>query len=187
MPTANRLNVHELPKAAAARWPEHVRTRVDASEGPVSFECDRECLRDVAKWLASDLSYSFATLVVEEQADAWSLRYVFYGDRDQGQAHLVLNQPLSNVSVPSISNDVHAADWHERECEDLFGLRFEGHPRLGDFVLHEDWPEGVNPMRRAFDALAPYPHREVDPAWRPATVVEAPGAFLMPIGPVYSG
>ena len=47
---------------------------------------------------------------------------------------------------------VHAADWHEREAEDLFGLNFAGHPRLGDFILHDDaWQENVEPMRRHFD------------------------------------
>ena len=80
---------------------------------------------------------------------------------------------------------VHAADWHERETEDLFGLCFEGHPRLGDFVLHEEWPEGVNPMRAASMRAAIHTER-LDPEWRPQTIVQAPGAFMMPIGPVYS-
>ena len=90
------------------------------------------------------------------------------------------------MTVPSISEHVHAADWHEREAEDLFGLVFEGHPKLGEFVLHEEWPEGVNPMRNGFDASQPLTMREVDPQWQPATIVEAPGAFGMPIGPVFS-
>jgi len=81
---------------------------------------------------------------------------------------------------------VHAADWHERETEDLFGIEFEGHPRLGDFVLHEDWPEGVNPMRPAFDGAHPPTERVSDPRWRPPAIVEAPGAFTMPVGPVFS-
>ncbi len=90
--------------------------------------------------------------------------------------------------VPSISGLVHgpSVDWHEREAEDLFGLSFEGHPRLGDFVLHEDWPEGVNPMRRDFDPRQPIAVRASEPRWEPPTVVAAPGAFAMPIGPVFA-
>ena len=60
-------------------------------------------------------------------------------------------------------------DWHEREAEDLFGLRFEGHPRLGEFVLHEDWPEGINPMRRSFNAMERFEPRAVEPKWEPPT------------------
>jgi formate hydrogenlyase subunit 5 len=89
-------------------------------------------------------------------------------------------------SVPSISTIIHAADWHEREAWDLFGLVFEGHPRLINIVRHEQWPAGVHPLRQDFDGSQPYPHLEVDPAWRPHSVVQAPGAFMMPIGPVYA-
>ncbi len=91
------------------------------------------------------------------------------------------------MTVPSISGHVHAADWHEREAEDLFGLAFEGHPKLGEFVLHEEWPEGVNPMRRAFDACQPLTMRELEPrmaAARPSS--RRPASFAMPIGPVFS-
>ena len=84
-----------------------------------------------------------------------------------------LRQPLEKMGVPSISERVHAADWHERETEDLFGLAFEGHPKLGEFVLHEEWPDGVNPMRRGFDAGQPLAMRELDPKWQPETIVEA--------------
>lgn len=72
--------------------------------------------------------------------------------------------------------------------EDLFELVFEGHPRLGDFVLHDDaWQEGLSPMRKSFDASRPFPHREPDLDWRPRRIVHTPGAFGMPVGPIYSG
>ena len=89
---------------------------------------------------------------------------------------------------PSVVEWIHAADWHEREAEDLFGVRFEGHPHLGDFVLHDDaWQEGVEPMRRGFDAQAALRHRLPDADWRPRRIVQEPGAFVMPIGPKFSG
>jgi Ni,Fe-hydrogenase III large subunit len=65
-------------------------------------------------------------------------------------------------------------------------LTFEGHPRLGEFILHEDWPDGVNPMRRSFDARHRSSDRHPSPKWDPPTVVAAPGSFAMPIGPVFS-
>ena len=87
-----------------------------------------------------------------------------------------------------ISLQVHAADWHEREAEDLFGINFEGHPRLGDFVLHNDlWQEAVAPMRRDFDRKCRAAARAPDTEWRPRRIVQDPGAFVMPVGPIYSG
>jgi Ni,Fe-hydrogenase III large subunit len=101
---------------------------------------------------------------------------------------VLVTTPLDEPSVPTIVKVVHAADWHEREAEDLFGIDFEGHPRLGDFVLHDDaWQEGVQPMRRRFSKQTPVSVRSPNTEWRPHRVVEAAGAFVMPIGPVFSG
>jgi len=42
-------------------------------------------------------------------------------------------------------------------------------------------------MRRHFDPQAAMRHRKSDADWRPLRIVEEPGAFVMPIGPKYSG
>ncbi len=159
------------------------------AEAPVCrVECDPDQFPQVWQWLIGDLEFAFATLVVEESPnDAWSLIYVFYRE-DSLWVHVEvqLSSPLS--AMPSVVGKLHgpSADWHEREAEDLFGITFEGHPRLGELILHEDWPEGVNPMRRDFDARRLPIHRDPEPRWNPPTVVEALGAFTMPIGPVFS-
>ena len=108
--------------------------------------------------------------------------------RGAGWVHVLVSAPLAENVFPSVVEWIHAADWHEREAEDLFGVRFEGHPHLGDFVLHDDaWQEGVEPMRRGFDAQAALHHRLPDADWRPRRIVQEPGAFIMPIGPKFSG
>jgi Ni,Fe-hydrogenase III large subunit/Ni,Fe-hydrogenase III component G len=153
------------------------------------LECGVDFLPKVCEWLTRDLDFSFATLIVEQTPRPdWSLLYVFYKDAVSPWVHVELHLERDVQTVPSLVDLVHGPsfDWHERETEDLFGLRFEGHPRLGDFVLHEDWPEGVNPMRRSFNAKEPFEHRTPDPKWEPPTIVTAPGAFTMPIGPVFS-
>jgi Ni,Fe-hydrogenase III large subunit len=133
------------------------------------------------------MGYNFGTLIVEEQESEWELRYVFYGG-DAGIVQVVARQPLASRAFGTLIGRVHAADWNEREAEDLFGLSFTGHPRLGDFVLHNDrWEEGLAPMSRRFSAHPPAPARRGTSDWRPLLVLEAPGAFAMPIGPVYSG
>jgi formate hydrogenlyase subunit 5 len=151
------------------------------------MECRPAELRDICEWLMGELRFTFATLLVEERP-TWSLTYVFYKDSKSPWVYVHLPLGADEKTVPSISGLVHgpSVDWHEREIEDLFGLSFEGHPRLGEFVLHEDWPEGTNPMRRDFDARQPLAARSSEARWQPPTVVSATGAFAMPIGPVFS-
>jgi len=182
------MELTRFPEEAQRRWGEALQIRLDSSRSLCELACNIRELPDMCRWLFSDLGYGLAGLIVEEGASAWELRYVFYGEREAGWVHVVVDQTLTEKAFPSISAQVHAADWQERESEDLFGLVFEGHPRLGDFVLHNDrWPENVAPMRKGFDGSQPLAHREPDLNWQPRRIVSAPGAFSLPIGPIYAG
>jgi formate hydrogenlyase subunit 5 len=167
-------------------WGERVAATLDAEVSILYLVCGPQDLVQLCDWLTRDCRFAFATLIVEDGSTSGSLTYVFYRDAGWPWVHISLSLADPAASVPSISEVVHSADWHEREAEDLFGLTFEGHPRLGEFILHEDWPEGVNPMRRDFNARQHLELREPDPKWEPPTIVSAPGAFAMPIGPVFS-
>jgi len=47
--------------------------------------------------------------------------------------------PKDAASMPS-STPVHrAAQWHERECGEMFGITFVGHPDPRHILLPEDW------------------------------------------------
>jgi NADH-quinone oxidoreductase subunit C len=56
--------------------------------------------------------------------------------------------PRANPSVPSVSDLWPAADWHEREAYDMFGIDFPGHPDLRRILCAEDW-EGF-PLRKDY-------------------------------------
>jgi formate hydrogenlyase subunit 5 len=145
-----------------------------------------QVLPSLTKFLFSEVRYAFGGLIVEERQE-WNLRYVFLAP-GSGWMHFVLRLPLTTTTIPSISAEVHAADWYEREAEDLFGLDFEQHPRLGDFILHDQvWHEAIAPMRKSFDATRVDMQKRPREDWRPVLVVKDPGAFAMPVGPVYEG
>jgi NADH-quinone oxidoreductase subunit C len=59
-----------------------------------------------------------------------------------------------------------AADWLERECYDMFGIRFEGHPDLRRILLYDSFVG--HPLRKDY----PYQRRqplveEIDPITHP--------------------
>jgi formate hydrogenlyase subunit 5 len=182
------MNRTELKEQIERRWPGNARGLFDAANATCEVQCSRALLPEICGRLFLEWNFSFAGLIVEEGASEWQWRCCFYGEGEAGWVHVLATAPLAEKTFPSIVKFVHAADWHEREAEDLFGLVFEGHPRLGDFILHDDaWQENVEPMRRHFDAQAAMQHRKPDADWRPHRVVQETGAFVMPIGPKFSG
>ena len=179
------MNLFELKKQIEERWPDLALCSLDAQNSICEIIIANPDLPELCRWLF-EREFSYAGLIVEEGASEWRLRHVFY-DRI-GWIHVLARAPLTEKVFPSIVKFVHAADWHEREAEDLFGLIFEGHPRLGDFVLHDDaWQENVDPMRRHFDLHSAMLYRKPRTDWRPHRIVREPGAFVMPIGPKFSG
>ena len=182
------MNIADVSTQVARRWPGKVEARPDSTGSSCELSCASKTLPAVCDWLFNAAGYSFAGLIVEEGASQWELRHVFYGGPDMGWVHVVVHSPLDDRTFPSIVAAVHPADWHEREAEDHFGLIFAGHPRLGDFVLHDDrWQEGLEPMRRGFNGHEAVQERQPNLNWRPRPIVSAPGSFMMPIGPVFAG
>ncbi len=53
-----------------------------------------------------------------------------------------------STEVPSLAGVYPGMEWHERECFDLFGINFIGHPNLTRILLPDDW-EG-HPLRKDY-------------------------------------
>ena len=51
--------------------------------------------------------------------------------------------------IESLTSVYAAAGWLERECYDMFGITFEGHPDLRRMLLADDWEEG-HPLRKDY-------------------------------------
>jgi NADH-quinone oxidoreductase subunit C len=51
--------------------------------------------------------------------------------------------------VPSLVPIWNGANWLERECYDMFGIIFAGHPNLKRMLLPDDWDEG-HPLRKDY-------------------------------------
>ena len=113
-------------------------------------------VHDVIRWLHDDQSqrYDFLSDVTAvEYRDAevpievvWHLRSLPFRRFLRVKAQLPKGQPLEITSVYDIYR---SADWLERECYDMFGIRFNGHPDLRRILMWEQYKEGF-PLRKDF-------------------------------------
>jgi Ni,Fe-hydrogenase III component G len=112
------------------------------------------------------------------------LFYAFALDSAHGFCLLRIPIPPDQPRFASLTNALPAANWQEREIQDLFGLKLEGHPNPRRCALHDDWPE-VYPLRKDFDLKTVLPPFQGERHL--FREVEGEGVFHVPVGPVHAG
>ena len=61
---------------------------------------------------------------------------------------LEVRAPDADPHIPSVCSTYPAANWHERETWDFFGIIFDGHPALTRIEMPDDWPG--HPQRKDY-------------------------------------
>ena len=74
--------------------------------------------------------------------------YHLYHNGHRQWLRLIVQVGGEEPQVPSIAHVFASANWAERECYDMFGIRFRGHPDLKRILMPDDW-EG-HPLRKDY-------------------------------------
>ena len=130
--------------------------RSDVVWGETTVVVRRDRLSDIVAWLHDDPAQRYNLLVDVTAVEfrdmelpievVWHLRSLPYRRFLRLKVELEKGQPLS---VPSVWGVYKGADWMERECFDMFGITFEGHPDLRRILMWEQYREGY-PLRKDF-------------------------------------
>ena len=130
--------------------------RAEVIWGETTVYVRPEAVLDVLRFLHDDENERYDYLVdvtAVEYRDmelplqvVWHLRSLPFRRFLRLKAELAKGTPLK---VPSVFPVYSGADWLERECYDMFGIVFEGHPDLRRILMWEQYQEGF-PLRKDF-------------------------------------
>jgi len=130
--------------------------RAEVVWGETTVIVDGARVHDIIEWLHDDVSerYDYLSDVtavefrdLEQPIEVvWHLRSLPFRRFLRVKVLLEKGAPMEVASVWDIYK---GADWLERECYDMFGITFAGHPDLRRLLMWEQYKEGY-PLRKDF-------------------------------------
>lgn len=112
---------------------------------------DRGHLVEVARFLREEQGYDLlSNLTAVDRPECFEVVYHLYSTADPGPplALKVRLEDKADPRLPSVMGVWEGANFQEREVYDLFGIVFEGHPKLERILLWEGFPG--HPLRKDF-------------------------------------
>ncbi len=126
--------------------PSHIIEVSVPREGRIFVYVSKEHLKKVIAFLKNEGFAHLAGITALEKSDAFELLY--HLSMEGTLLTVRVNLSLNDVA-PTITDIIPGALLYEREVHDLFGVKFEGHPDLKPFILPDDWPKDVYPLRKS--------------------------------------
>jgi len=130
----------------------------------ICINVKKQDIKDVAEFIRDDLGFDHAESVsgVDYPKDK-EIEVVYhlgsYSDPQLSKQILTLatraprednpNPGNDSTRLPSLREIFYSVEFHERECFEMLGVYFEGHPDNRRLLLPEDWAD-LPPMRKDF-------------------------------------
>lgn len=142
-----------IVEAISRRFGESV-VNATVFRGETTITTERKALLPLGRFLRDEPRLAFTFLsdlcAVDLHPRAPRFQVVYHLFAPAAGHRLRVKVPLDgeDAVIDSVTGIWETADWHERECFDLFGIRFRNHPDLRRILLPEAF-EG-HPLRKDF-------------------------------------
>jgi Ni,Fe-hydrogenase III large subunit/Ni,Fe-hydrogenase III component G len=108
-------------------------------------------LKTICTFMFRDLDARYITSIgVDDRpfSGMFLVAHNFAFTKDRLLCSILVHVPADNPQVDSITDEVPAASWAEREMRDMLGIEPIGHRYPKRLVLPDGWPDGLHPLRK---------------------------------------
>ncbi len=130
----------------------------EVSAGQTAIYVKREAVEEVLRYLHDELGFDHLADLCgvdylgwkgkKKKPERFEVVYNLYSIKNRTFLRVKVPVPESDPWVPTVTGIWGVANWFERECYDMFGIKFKGHPDLRRLLMPEDWPG--HPLRKDY-------------------------------------
>ncbi len=161
------MDVKAIHDALVARFGEKILSADFEVASPFAVVATED-LVEVAGFCKSDPGLAMDNLMClagvdypKEDPPRMEVVYQLYSYAHHHTFALKVHLPRENPAVPTLEGLFGVANFHERECWDMFGIVFTGHSDMRRILLPDDW-EG-HPLRKDWEDPEYYNGMHVKP------------------------
>ena len=139
----NTEKLHEFVekiKAENVAWVADVKD----ARGEVTVTVPRQSIAQVCQFLKTNHAFNMLADLCgadrgPEEEPRFEVNYHLFSTVHHSRLRLKVLLSEDEPNVPTVVTTWKAADWHERETYDMFGVIFDGHPDLRRILLPSDF------------------------------------------------
>lgn len=140
MPSALATTGQQTADAAKSKFGDKILA-IEMCPSDVILKISPAAWREVHAFLKDegfDLFVSVSAVDWIKENIFWVVSHVF-DTMKKRRISVKTELPRANPEIASLAHLYSAANWHERECFDLSGVTFSGHPNLRRILCPDDW------------------------------------------------
>ena len=155
-PHAKRTTqVKEVVEALREKFGGEVVHEASVYAGEYTVFVEKNEIRAVCRFLKEEEQFNYLSdlggIDQFQEEDRYEVFYNLVSMERGKRLRLKVRVDEDDLTVPSINEIYRAANWNERECYDMLGIRFDDHPDLRRMYMPEDFE--YHPLRKEFPLL----------------------------------
>lgn len=158
------MQPQQIAEQIKDRYPSEVR-EIREFRGQVSVIVRKDRIREIMRHLHDAPEFHFDFLedlcgvdYLGKKEPRFEVVYHLLSLRHSHAVRIRAEVPEDDCAIDSVVSVWAGADWHERECFDMYGVTFTDHPDPRRILLPEDW-DG-HPLRKDYPLKADLGERE---------------------------
>jgi Ni,Fe-hydrogenase III large subunit/Ni,Fe-hydrogenase III component G len=148
-----KLSVHDIVKKLKATGKVLINRMDITSPRRLFLHIDSKSVRACCKELFYSLGARYITSIGGDDTNnsqKYFIAHDFAFDKSNILCSIICWLDPDNAAIDSITPDIPAASWAEREFMDLMGIKAVGHNFPKRLILPDGWPDNAYPLRKDF-------------------------------------